>query len=122
MEYAACVLSPYKNKINKPDRKCPKHPTKLIPSLKKMEYEDRLRKLQLPTLKYRRLRGDMIELFKIVKGFYDKEATNGIVERNHRPVTRGHPWKLLKQSPNTDLRKFTFANRVVDLWNDLPSS
>lgn len=39
--------------------------TKLIPSLKNLEYADRLRKLKMPTLKYRR---HMIETFgKIVK-------------------------------------------------------
>jgi len=29
----------------------------------------------MPTLKYRRLRGDMIETFKIVNGIYDKDVT-----------------------------------------------
>jgi len=35
----------------------------------------RLQKLQLPTLKYRRLRGDMIELYKMVTGKYDTDAS-----------------------------------------------
>ena len=34
--------------------------------LKKLPYPERLRQLKLPTLKYRRLRGDMIEVFKIM--------------------------------------------------------
>jgi len=40
--------------------------TKLIISLKKLSYIERSKQLQLPTLKYRRLCGDMIEVFKIV--------------------------------------------------------
>jgi len=40
--------------------------TKLIISLKHLTYTERLKQLQLPTLKYRRLRGDMIEVFKMV--------------------------------------------------------
>jgi hypothetical protein len=32
-----------------------------------MEYNERLKKLKMPTLKYRRMRGDMIEVFKITK-------------------------------------------------------
>ena len=42
--------------------------TKLIPILSGLSYEERLKKLKLPTLKYRRLRGDMIEVFKILMG------------------------------------------------------
>jgi hypothetical protein len=34
--------------------------------MKDLTYEERLRKLKLPSLRYRRLRGDMIETFKIV--------------------------------------------------------
>ena len=34
-------------------------------------YSNRLKSLNLPTLKYSRHRGDMIELFKIIKGIYD---------------------------------------------------
>jgi hypothetical protein len=45
--------------------------TKLVPSLKNLEYKDRLRKLKLPTLKYRCLRGDMIETYKLTSGIYD---------------------------------------------------
>ena len=40
--------------------------------------EDRSKQLQLPTLKYRRIRGDMIELYKILAGIYDNETTEWI--------------------------------------------
>jgi len=45
--------------------KVQKRATKLIINLKNMSYINRLLHLKLPTLKYRRLRGDMIEVFKI---------------------------------------------------------
>jgi hypothetical protein len=50
--------------------------SKQIPGLSSLSYmyEDRLRKLKLPTLAYKRSRGDMIELYKILTGKYD-EAT-----------------------------------------------
>ena len=41
--------------------------TKLIPSLKHLPYEERLRKLNLMPLVQRRLRGDLIETFKFMK-------------------------------------------------------
>ena len=36
--------------------------TKLVISIKNLTYKDRLKKLKLPTLKYRHIRGDMIEV------------------------------------------------------------
>ena len=39
--------------------------TKIVESIIHLSYEDRLKKLGIPTLKYERLRGDLIEVFKI---------------------------------------------------------
>jgi ribonucleases P/MRP protein subunit RPP40 len=40
--------------------------TKLMPAIRNLSYENRLRKLELTTLKDRRLRGDLIQMFKIM--------------------------------------------------------
>ena len=53
--------------------KVQKRATKFIISLKKYSYKDRLIQLNLPTLKYKRLRWDMTEVFKIVKQKYEIE-------------------------------------------------
>jgi len=45
--------------------------TKLVISIKNFTYKDRLKRLKLPTLKYRRIRGDMIEVYKILTNKYD---------------------------------------------------
>jgi hypothetical protein len=45
--------------------------TKQVPTLKNMKYNEILKKLKMPTLKYRRMRGDMIEVFQIKNGIYD---------------------------------------------------
>ena len=52
-----------------------KRATKLVINFKRMPYKDRLMHLNLPTLKYRRLRGDMIEVFKIMHNVYDSEVS-----------------------------------------------
>jgi len=41
---------------------------------KHLAYEDRLRYLKVPTLSYWRIRGDMIELYKIITGKYDSDC------------------------------------------------
>ena len=43
---------------------------------KNKSYIERLKILNLPTLKYRRYRGDIIELFKILKGIYDPSCSS----------------------------------------------
>ena len=34
---------------------------------------------------------------------------------------RGHSYKLYKKSFNTNIGKFSFSNRAVDVWNRLPN-
>jgi len=51
--------------------KVQKRATKLVYECKHLPYTDRLKYLKLPTLKYRRHRGDMIETYKILHGLYD---------------------------------------------------
>ena len=45
--------------------------TKLILTLKELAYPDRLKALSLPSLYYRKVRGDMIECFKYTSGIYN---------------------------------------------------
>jgi len=51
--------------------KVQKRTTKLVTTLKKLSYSERLKCLKLPTLTYRRNRGDMIEVYNIISGKYD---------------------------------------------------
>ena len=67
LEYANSVWNPYITALENVQRRA----TKLIPGFKDMTYENRLRKLKLPTLAYRRKRGNLIEAFKLTSGLYD---------------------------------------------------
>ena len=42
--------------------------TKMIPSLRNLSYEERLKRLGMFSLRRRRLRGDMMESFKVIHG------------------------------------------------------
>ena len=53
---------------------------KIMPNLKYLPYEDRLKALKLPTLIYRRFWGDMLETYKILHNISDKSV--GIIKRN----------------------------------------
>ena len=44
--------------------------TKLVQSLREKSYVERVKALSLPSLYYRRARGDMIECYKYLSGIY----------------------------------------------------
>jgi len=119
LEYANSVWCPYKKKDITKVENVQRRASKLIPTLRNLPYEERLRKLKLPSLTYRRARGDMIEVFKIRKGLYDPEVSNFLPETN-KHTTRGHDLKIFKQRGRLNLRKYSFCLRVVDRWNELP--
>ena len=75
LEYASSVWSPYKKKDINSIENVQRRATRMLPQMKNIEYEERLRNFKLPTLKYRRVKGDMIETFKITTGMYDKRVT-----------------------------------------------
>ena len=100
--------------------KVQKRATKLIVSLKDKSYEERLRILYLPTLKFRRIRGDMIETYKIITGKYDALITPQF-PISSESVTRGNSLKIINRRCHYDIRKYSFCNRVVNIWNSLPN-
>ena len=61
----------------------------------------------------------MIEVFKIVNCIYDDSVAPQL-PRVESSRTRGHSFKLNVNRCRYDLRKFSFCNRVVNLWNTLP--
>ena len=94
--------------------------TRLINDCKNLSYENRLKYTGLTTLSERRIRGDMIEVFKILKGF-SKVNYNTWFKLSVNSRTRGHSYKLIKSRSRLDIRKNFFIQRVVNVWNSLPS-
>ena len=92
--------------------------TKLVRELQGKDYEARLKYLGLTTLETRRLRGDLIEVFKILKGF-EKVDPARFFKTNSSDRTRGHSLKLFKCQCRLDIGRFAFSNRVVNMWNSL---
>ena len=75
--------------------KVQKRATKLIPTTRTMVYSERLKVCKLPTLHYRHIRGDMIEMYKILSGKYDIVLTPQ-VNREYSCITRGNDLRLQK--------------------------
>ena len=84
--------------------------TKRIPNLKNKTYEERLNNLHLTTLETRRLRGDLIEVFKICKGLDFVEPSLFFTFSTAPTIDLGHTLKLVKPRCHLDIRKFSFAH------------
>ena len=72
VEYANQIWSPYLRKDINSIENVQRRATKQIAGMRNLTYEDRLKKLKLPTLAYCRLRGDIIDTYtKILYEKYD---------------------------------------------------
>ena len=92
--------------------------TKMIQGMKNFKYPERLRQLELPTLAYRRNRGDMIVTYKLLSGLYDEQVTLQLDMATIEHHTRGNSRKLTVMRCRFDLRKYCFTNRIVNMWKN----
>ena len=71
------------------------------------------------SLERRRLRGDVMEMFKIRRGI-DKISADELFNRVDSDRTRGHSLRVNKRRVKTVVSQGTFTQRVVNAWNGLP--
>ena len=119
LEYATSVWNPTSVKLQNFIENVQRRASKRVHELKNLSYEERLKKLDLPTA-YRRLRGDMIEVFKMLtnNSGYDQSVTTNLLTREGHNRTRGHALKWKMNKSRTSLRKHFFTQRVVKEWNN----
>jgi hypothetical protein len=60
----------------------------------------------------------MVETFKILNNI-DKVQHEHIFPVS-RTATRGHNRKIYKKNSRKNIRKYSFSQRLVDMWNSLP--
>ena len=119
IEYGNQTWGPFNMADKKLVERVQRRATKLVPEIRHFPYQERLHALGLPSLQYRRQRGDMIAMFSIMHGrvrlnkedFFNSPRT---------AQTRGHPLKVAKLQSLTRVRNNHFSIRVVNDWNSLP--
>lgn len=121
VEYAVPAWSPYLRKDIEAIESVQRRATRIIKGLEDLSYENRLRQINLPTLVFRRMRGDLIEVYKILHGIYDQDTTPSL-HTSDITFTRGNNMKLFKPHARLNIRKHSFTHRVIDNWNALPNS
>ena len=95
LEYCCQAWRPYLQKDIDNLEKVQRRVTKMIPELSTLSYEQRLERTGLISLELRRLRADLIEVFKIFKGLEDVDLSTFFTLSESRR-TRGHQLKLKK--------------------------
>lgn len=119
MEYCVVVWSPrFKKDIDRIEQ-VQRRATRMIPEIRHLPYEERLRKMKLPSMVYRRYRGDMITVYKYLTG-RNYMSNDSLLPVANDARLRGHPYKLVKRCCNTSVRQHFFSFRVVNGWNILP--
>ena len=122
LEYAQAVWHPYLLKHKRIIENVQIRATKHVDGMKSLSYEDRLKKLNLPTLEFRRERGDMIEVYNHIHR-YERNVLSSNFRQQSRP-SRKHNFQLVENRPADGVRGKqynSFYFRTNRRWNDLPT-
>ena len=120
LEYCIQTWRPYRKKDIDKLESIQRRATKMIPELKDLSYENRLLQCGLTILETRRLRGDQIEVFKIISRYEDVDGNMFFkLIKGTRP--RGYKAALVKEQCRLGMRKYSFSQRVINEWNKLPN-
>ena len=115
LEYCIQAWAPYYAKDILLLEKVQRRATKLVWGLKDLSYEETLK---LFSLEERRLRGDLIQTFKLLTG--KENVDYEILFNRSTNHLRGHSFKLSKSQCNKLCRRRFFSQRVIDIiWNSL---
>ena len=120
LEYCIKAWRPYRKKDIDTLERIQRRATEMIPELRDLSYEERLKLKEcgLTTLETRRLRGDHIEVFKILNG-YENIDRNMFFSLKKDSRTRGHEVKLVNDQCRLDIRKHSISHRTITKWNKL---
>ena len=119
LEYALQAWRPYKQKDINNIESVQRRATRMISNLSDQDYPSRLKTTNLISLEMRRIRADLIEVFKIMKGIDGVRREDFFELQSSKSYTRGHSLKITKKFSRLDIRKYTFSQRVVNEWNNL---
>ena len=118
LDYYIQAWSPYIRKDMDMLEQIQRRANKLIPGLRYIRYEERLKECGLTTLERRRLGRGQIEVFKILN-CYENIDSNIFPKIKESKITRGHNFTLVKNQSTLDVIKFSLSQRTINVWNTL---
>jgi hypothetical protein len=120
LEYGQPAYHPITKQANNRLEMVQRRGSKAVLGLRDVSYPERLLKLGLFPLEYRRHRGDLIYTWKIINGKLGEDLLN-YFQLITNSNTRGHPFKLYKHRRFHLNPMITLSTRVVNAWNGLPA-
>ena len=121
LEYCVQAWAPYLKKDVIVLERVQRLATRMMLDVRELSYKDRLKRLKLFSLERRRLRGDLIEVFKYSLDPNSSPVGHLFTLRRNTGL-RGHSLTLAKVRSRLLVRHHFFANRVVNSWNKLPAT
>ena len=121
LEYGNSIWGPHFILDQQAVERTQRRATRMIQSLKDLPYHDRLCQLNLPSLTYRRRRGDMILMYQLTHNLINIPLS-ALFTFSSYTSTRGHDFKLFKPHSRCRSRQSFFCIRVISDWNNLPDN
>ena len=119
IEYGNAVWGPHNKEDQKMVERVQRRATRMVPEVRHLPYAERLKALRLPSLQFRRRRGDVILVYQVLHGRLNLPQ-EAFFTKSTLHSTRGHSLKLAKPHAQTRVRKNHWSIRVVNDWNSLP--
>ena len=105
LEYCVSIWHPLLKKDEELIENVLRRATKFIPGIYDKPYKECLAAIKVPSMRYRRMRGDMILVYKILRGGNQSLRDLFMISESR---TRGHNFKLYKPLVQTTIRKTFF--------------
>ena len=125
LEFSIPAWSPWTLADKEMLEKVQRRAVRMVSGLTGSTYEERLQELGLLSLEDRRRQYDLVQTFKIVRGFDNVSASTwfNLMGDNPTRVTRNtvDPLNIVRKNPRTEIRRNFFSHRVIDSWNNIPS-
>ncbi|CAM4557273.1 unnamed protein product [Caretta caretta] len=118
LEYCVQFWSPMFKKDEFKLEQVQRRATRMIRGMENLSYERRLRELGLFSLIKKRLRGDMIALYKYIRGINTGEGEE-LFKLSTNVDTRTNGYKLATRKFRLDIRRRFLTIRGVKFWNSL---
>ena len=118
LEFSVPAWSPWTQGDSETLERIQKRAVRMISGLQGKSYEDRLLELNMLTLEGRRLLYDMVQTFKIIRGYDDVNLMTwfSLVGDNPTRITRqtSDPINIVRPIVRNEIRRSFFSVRVVD--------